>query len=122
MNKYLRIDWLEYQKYQDREDFDDIFDVCSSGEYAYISEEDYQDLTYPKEEYPKTVISDVGGEITIWDLYADYQGKRFWKHSSISKGDLVMFYSDEKGYWVVFERIQVTYIDENNAEHRVKIS
>lgn len=31
-------------------------------------------------------------------------------------------YTDREGYWVVFEGVQVTYIDENNAEHQVKIS
>lgn len=31
-------------------------------------------------------------------------------------------YSEREGYFVVFEGITVTYIDENNAEHQVKLS
>lgn len=70
-------------------------------------------------------------------IFSNYPNKYPGDYIGVSKEeyDLIMgeleesksrigncLYSDREIYWVVFQGIVVTYIDENNAEHEVEIS
>ena len=98
MCKYIKVDWPESQQFENNKDCYVWWDD-QHGFVAFVPENIYNNWKYPDPKYPIYVKSNTGEDIVINKYFCEYEGNIYWKDKNINKGDDVLFYSKEKGYW-----------------------
>lgn len=106
MTKYIKVDWPEYQKFEEHERCNECYTCKVYGDddiFAMMIPEDlYNEVMY-KLQFPKRYEDTNLGTIVLYETRAVINGERtFWYDLSLLKrGDTVLVYKNETKEWII---------------------